>query len=205
MKKLNTIVVATRNPSKIDYYSKKLKLVANNVVGLTDFSIGGKPTESGTTSEENAKLKAEFYFIQIGKPVFSEDEALYVDFLPKESQPGTHVRRINGKDEVDDATLLNYWENLIYNVPDIKRAGNWHISYCIAFSKSKVTVASVDHPIKFYYPASKIILPGWPMSSLQGSTMFAHPQSEYTAAEIEKSKIERAQEFNELLSDMCST
>ena len=99
---IEKLVIATRNPAKVEYFRQVLEGIVDEVLGLSDANILGKPEESGNTAEENAEIKARYYGGQTELPVFCEDEALYVDFLDKDHQPGTHVRRINGQDEATD-------------------------------------------------------------------------------------------------------
>lgn len=202
MKNFKKIVVATRNPAKIEYYKSILVHIADEIVGLDNVNVTEKPLETGDTSEENACIKAKFYSQRTGLPVFCEDEALYVDFLPQSKQPGTHVRRINGKEEVDDDKLLEHWEKLISDVPKSKRTGYWHISYCIATPDGKYTSAYTDHPIMFFSPSSEIRIPGWPMSSLQGSVRFKKPHSEQTEEERKISKQNTKSELIKILNEL---
>ncbi len=202
MKKFEKLLIATKNPSKVEYYKSILVDIAENIIGINELNLDGKPTEAGSTAVENAKIKAKFYSKQSGLPVFSEDEALYVDFLPKSKQPGTHVRRINGRDEVDDDQLLKHWESLIEKVPVEKRTGKWRIAYCIALPNGKFKTVCKDHPVMFFSPSSKTRLPGWPMSSLQGSIRFKKPNSEYTPKEKEISRLESAKELRKCLKDL---
>ncbi len=180
---IKKLIIASRNSAKVDYYRHLFTGIVGNIIGLCDTKIVGKPVEVGETAENNAEIKARFYSAQTDFPVFCEDEALYVDFLPNNRQPGTHVRRINGKDEVTDGELLAYWEGLIRTVPENKRTGRWHIAYCLALN-DQTKIVSMDHEILFFYPASKIRIPGWPMSSLEGSAKLRKPNSERT--EVEK-------------------
>ena len=183
MKKIEKIVIATRNSAKRDRYGRILSQVAKEVLGLQDLVIGDKPDEFGETAEENAEIKSKFYAKKTGLPVLSEDEALYVDFLPLEEQPGVHVRRVGGKDEVDDDQLLIHWEKIVLKVPEEKRTGRWHTAYSLSTPDGKVKTVALDHPIVFFSPPSKIRLPGWPMSSLQGPVEFGKPHSELTEEE----------------------
>ena len=198
-------MIATRNPSKVEYYRDILIQFASEVVGLNDLGVEGKPTETGETAEQNAEIKARFYSQKTGLPVFCEDEALQVDFLPKEKQPGTQVRRINGVDEVDDDKLLAHWETLVVKVSEDKRTGRWHIAYCLAMPDGQVRTVSRDHEVMFFSPSSKVRLPGWPMSSLEGSVRFGKPSSEQTSEEKALSKkmlaVEILEKFSELLEE----
>lgn len=202
MNKFKKLVIATKNPAKVSYYKTILDEISDEVVGLDAFGIIDKPSESEESAEENAEIKARFYTSKTGFPVFSEDEALYVDFLPKAEQPGTHVRRINGKDEVDDEQLIKHWEDTISAVPIEKRTGKWRIAYCIATPEGKVKTVGLDHPIMFFSPTSKIRQPGWPMSSLEGSSLFKKPHSEQTEEEKEISKRRTAQELKKILVEL---
>ncbi|MDP3093787.1 MAG: non-canonical purine NTP pyrophosphatase [bacterium] len=180
---MDKIVIATHNPAKKERFGQLLSMIVKAVLSLDDLGIKEKPFESGETAEDNAGIKARFYADKTGLPVLSEDEALYLDFLPQESQPGVHVRRIGGRDEVDDDRLLAYWQEIVSRVPDKKRTGRWHIAYCLATPEGKVKTASLDHPIVFFSPPSRIRVPGWPISSLQGPIGFNKPHSELTDSE----------------------
>lgn len=205
MKEVETLVIATRNPAKVEYYKDILTQFAGFVIGLNELEVEGKPPETGETAEQNAEIKAKYYSQKTNLPVFSEDEALQVDFLPENEQPGVHVRRINGVDEVDDDKLLKHWEDIVANVPENKRTGRWHIAYCLALTDGKTRIVSRDHEVLFFSPSSKIRLPGWPMSSLEGSVRFGKPSSEQTPEEKALSKKLLAEEilekFRELLGE----
>lgn len=168
---------------------------------MSDLNIEGKPHEVGETAEENAWIKASYYSAKTNLPIFCEDEALYVDFLPADKQPGTHVRRLNGQDEATDDELLAYWENIVKTVPEGKRTGRWHIAYCLALN-SQVKTVSMDHEILFFYPASKTRIPGWPMSSLEGSVILKKPNSERTEEEKQLSLRQQAPIILEKLKEL---
>ncbi len=191
---IEKLVIATRNPSKVEYYRNVLAKFASNVVGLNGLKIEEKPVETGQTAEQNAEIKARYYCDKTGLPVFCEDEALQADFLPEDEQPGVHVRRINGVDEASDDKLLAHWEAIVAKVPVEKRTGRWHIAYCLAIPGGHIRTISGDHEIIFFSPSSKIRLPGWSMSSLEGAKRFGKPNSEQTPEEKALSK--------KLLSDL---
>ena len=199
MKLIEEIVIASRNQGKIEHYKHALQGVIDKVVGLNDLEVEEKPEESGESAEENSIIKAKFYSTKTDYPVFCEDESLFVDFLDKEHQPGTHVRRINGKDEVSDDELFSYWEKLIFDVPDDKRTGYWHFAYSLAYN-GQIKTSTRDIKIKFFYPASKIRIPGWPMSSLQGST--GKPSAERTEVEKQESAKKDGEMIREIINEL---
>lgn len=182
MGNIEKLVIATGNPGKIEFYRQVFEGIVGEVIGLSDLDIKGKPEETGDTAEENAEIKARFYATQTDLPVFSIDESLFVDFLDEAHQPGTHVRRINGQDEVTDDELFNYWENLIKDLPDEQKTGFWHFAYALCHGNN-LKIISTDQAIRFFYPASKIRIPGWPMSSLEGPIELGKPHSEKTKEE----------------------
>jgi inosine/xanthosine triphosphate pyrophosphatase family protein len=201
---IKKLVIATRNPAKVEYYRDILTPFTISLVGLNELNVEGKPDETGETAEQNAEIKARYYSTKTGLPVFCEDEALEVDFLPKDEQPGTHVRRINGVDEVDDDKLLSRWEEIVAKVPEGKRTGRWHIAYCLAMPNGQLRTVSRNHEVLFFSPSSKIRLPGWPMSSLEGSVRFGKPSSEQTAEEKALSKNVLTEKIREGFRDLIS-
>ncbi len=183
MVKIKKIVVATRNATKRERFLRLLNGLVEKVMGLDELGIGSKPDETGETAEENAEIKARFYAVATGLPVLAEDQSLFVDFLPVDKQPGVHVRRIDRNSEVSDEELLDYWERLVAAAPIDRRTGRWHNAYSLGMPDGSVHTGALDYPIMFFSPSSKVKLPGWPMSSLQGPVMFGKPDSELTEEE----------------------
>ena len=200
--KIEKLVIASRNPAKVEYYRDIFANISDEILGLGDLDIEGKPVESGETAEQNAEIKAMFYSDLANLPVFCEDEALFVDFLSELDQPGVHVRRINGIDEVDDEILLSHWEKVVAQVPEGDRTGRWHVAYCLAFPNGRKRTVFKDHEVLFFLPSSKIRLPGWPMSSLEGSVMIGKPDSEKTQEEKELSQVLLKEEILDKLAEL---
>jgi|SRR3989338_4495727 len=183
---LAKVVIATHNPAKKTRYGRLLKDLAKEVISLADLDISEKPYESGQTAEENAEIKACYYANLTRLPAFSIDEAIYLNHLPPEKQPGIACRRIEGKEEASDDELLAYWEAVVASLPPDKRTGYWHTAYCLATPDGKMQTTAVNIPIMFFSPSSKIRIPGWPMSSLEGPVGFQKPHSEMTEEEHQK-------------------
>lgn len=187
---LEKILLATHNPAKLERFRGLLAQLAAQVLNLDGVGIIEKPEEAGGTAEANAELKAHFYFEKSGISVLAEDEALFVDFLPADQQPGVHVRRVDKRKEVSDDELLEYWEHQLMNVPPSQRTGRWHIAYCLALPERPIQSFTIDWPIVFFSPPSKIRVPGWPMDSLQGPYKSNKPKSEMTADEKQRWRAE---------------
>ena len=114
------VLFATTNPAKIKRYAEKLKEKNIDVLTIKDLEINLKPEETGKNAIENAYIKAKAYYDETKIITISMDNNLYIEELPKEKQPGTHVRRVNGK-ELNDDEMIEYYgklSNEIKKLPD---------------------------------------------------------------------------------------
>ncbi len=79
---MDPIVIATGNPHKVDEMRAIFAHKGIAVIGLKD--LGGsfhEPSETGTTFEENASIKALSYAQQTGRMCLADDSGLEVDAL----------------------------------------------------------------------------------------------------------------------------
>lgn len=106
------LLFATKNPAKIRRYVDKLKENNIEVLTIKDLGIDLKIEETGKNAIENAYIKAKAYYDATKIITIGIDDNLYIEGLPEEKQPGTHVRRINGK-ELNDEEMINYYSNLV--------------------------------------------------------------------------------------------
>ena len=67
--------------------------------------------ETGNNPLENAIIKAKAYYNVLKMPVFSCDTGLYFKESEDSLLPGTHVRRVNGK-ELTDLQMIEYYSGL---------------------------------------------------------------------------------------------
>ena len=158
------VLFATTNPAKIKNYAEKLREKNIEVLTINDLGINLKPEESGKNALENAYIKAKAYYDETNITTIGIDNNLFIEELPDEKQPGTHVRRVNGK-ELTDEEMINYYTNLvteyggkltakwvsgivIYNGKDIKK-----------YSWSKSHFYFIDKP-------SEKRTPGYPLDSI---------------------------------------
>ena len=68
--------------------------------------------KTGKNAIENAYIKAKAYYEATKITTIGMDDNLYIEELPEEKQPGTHVRRVNGK-ELNDEEMIEYYTNLV--------------------------------------------------------------------------------------------
>lgn len=106
------ILYGTTNTAKLAGMRRVTEPLGIELIGLNDLNQPIPPVdENGKNPLENAKIKAKTYYQTFNMPVFSCDSGLYFDNLPDNLQPGTHVRRINGK-ELNDEELIEYYSSL---------------------------------------------------------------------------------------------
>jgi len=110
------ILIGTTNPSKVGYFANLLGDCGVELVTLGDMGITDEPQETGSTPEENAKIKAEFYG-QYAENVICADSGLYFDGLPLDDprQPGLHIRTPQGV-RLDDRQMVEYYMALVHRL-----------------------------------------------------------------------------------------
>ena len=102
------LLFATKNEAKVKRYSEKLKEKGIEVFSIKDLDIEVDFEENGKNALENAYIKAKAYFDATRITTLGIDDNLYFENVPEEKQPGTHVRRVNGKYLTDDEMIEHY-------------------------------------------------------------------------------------------------
>ena len=92
------LLIATHNPGKVREYCALLGNVPFDLVSLSDAAITEEVEETGSTFEDNARLKACEYAALGGLLTLADDSGLEVDAL--DGQPGVRSARY-GEDTVD--------------------------------------------------------------------------------------------------------
>lgn len=190
------LLIATTNEGKVREYRHLLKGVPFELTTVAEFGIEEKPEETGTTLEENALLKAQFYFEKSGILVLADDTGLAIDAL--NGEPGIHARRWPGH-EATDQELIDYALKRLEGVPEEKRTARFRA--VIAIAKDIQDIRLFDGimegyiAIKPHYP----IVAGYPYRSLFTLTLGGKVLSEFAIEELEdmhrKRAIEKALPF----------
>lgn len=103
------LLYGTTNPAKLNSMRRITDSLGIELIGLRELSSSVPPVEeTGKEPLENARLKAKAYQKAFSMSVFSCDSGLYFDELPESEQPGTHVRRVNGKELTDAEMTAHY-------------------------------------------------------------------------------------------------
>ena len=93
-------VLASRNPGKLKEMNEILSHLGIQVCSEEEAGVDGEVEETGTTFEENSRLKAEAVMKASGLPAIADDSGLCVDCLG--GAPGVYSARYGGP-ALDDA------------------------------------------------------------------------------------------------------
>ena len=162
------VLLGTTNPSKIKRFEEFLPDQGIEFLTLQDLGITAEPAESGSTPEENARIKAAFYG-QFCDRVICNDSGLYFDCIPMNDprQPGLHIRTPMGK-RLDDEEMIDYYasrirelggKTLAYYVDGIAVYRNGQIETYLDERGKLAAFYMVDTPSPNRHP-------GWPLDSL---------------------------------------
>ena len=94
--KRRQLLVATTNAGKLREIRGILEGIPIELVSLEAFGEIDEPEETGTTFEQNARLKAIYYAAKTGLPAVADDSGLVIDALG--GAPGVHSARWHGTD-----------------------------------------------------------------------------------------------------------
>ena len=106
------VLFATTNQAKVVKYKESLKEKGIELITINDLDFKLDIDENGKNAIENAYIKANAYYDATKIPTIGMDNCLFIEELPEEKQPGTHVRRVNGK-ELTDEEMIEYYTNLV--------------------------------------------------------------------------------------------
>ncbi len=158
------VLFATTNQAKVGKYKEALKERGIELITINDLDFKLDIDENGKNAIENAYIKAKAYYERTKIPTIGMDNCLFIEELPEEKQPGTHVRRVNGK-ELTDEEMIEYYTNLVKEYGG-KLTAKWVYGMVICdgrerkeYSWSKSNFYLVDKPCEKRNP-------GYPLDSI---------------------------------------
>lgn len=166
------ILFGTGNRAKLSVLKPKLEMLGIELIGLGDLQAEGKEIpqvqEDGSTPLENARQKAMAYYEAFQMPVFSCDSGLYFNNVPKEFQPGVHVRTIHGR-YLSDEEMIEYYSGLVRQFGVLE--ARYKNAICFVRDREHVFEAmdsSLESELFLITdrPHSSIRRPGFPIDSL---------------------------------------
>lgn len=114
------IIAATKNKNKLREFGEILKDF--EIISQEDAGINIDVEETGTTFEENSRIKAEAIFKATGIAAIADDSGLCVDALGGE--PGVYSARYGGEGLDDEGRVELLLKNM-KDVPDEKRTARF--------------------------------------------------------------------------------
>ena len=140
------LLFATGNEFKFNLMKERLKGFKDiELVNPKILGIKIDVEEDGKTAEENSIKKAKAYFEATGIPTISEDAGLFIDKFKKDEQPGLFVKRVNGKDNLSDDEILNYYIDKLkkYNGRSL---AHYYIGVCIIDENGNIHSDTINIP-----------------------------------------------------------
>jgi XTP/dITP diphosphohydrolase len=130
------LLIASANKGKVAEYRALLEGVDCELLSLADAGLDGDIEETGTTYEENARLKAVTCAQRSGLLTLADDSGLEVDALWGE--PGIRSARYAGEKATDSERVAHLLSKL-EDVPDEQRGARFVCVIAIATPEGEVT------------------------------------------------------------------
>lgn len=183
---MKKVLFATTNLAKVKKYKTQLEEKGIEVITIGDLDFQLPINENGKNAIENAYIKAKSYYDIVKIPTIGMDNNLFIEELPDEKQPGTYVRRVNGK-SLSDEEMITYYTNLVKEYGG-KLTAKWVYGMVICNNENTKEYSwSKDH---FYFidtPSEKRN-PGYPLDSITIVPEFNRYLVELTKEEKEQYK-----------------
>lgn len=133
------LLLATNNPGKAREYRSLLEGAPFELVTLADVGIDTEVAETGSTFEENARLKATALAAESGLLSLADDSGLEVVALGGE--PGTRSARYAG-DNASESDRVAYLLAKMQGVPQGKRQARFRCVIAIATPQGDVEICT---------------------------------------------------------------
>lgn len=133
------VIIASNNEHKVHEITHALNFEGWEYRSLKESHLTSQPDETGTTFEENARIKAQAVHNLSGKAALADDSGLVVDAL--NGAPGVYSSRysgIEGDDAANNAKLLQE----LQDVPEPDRTARFVCTLVFIDEDGSETVAS---------------------------------------------------------------
>ena len=145
---MRPLLIATTNPAKLTEYRLLLCDLELELVSLADAGITDTPEETGATFEENALIKARFYFERARTATLADDGGLEIDALGGEPGVRSHRWLNSGRDDSDQA-LVNEVMRRMKGVPVGRRSARLRAATALIYDdggqvRERVAEAAIE-------------------------------------------------------------
>lgn len=197
-------LLATTNKAKIRYYGTKLQEQGIEIVTLKDLNIECDIDETGKNPIENAIIKASAYHKLSGMPTIALDDGLFLENVPDNIQPGTHIRRVNNK-KLNDIEMIEYYINLVNKYGENGTLKGYFLK--------GVAIVNQDNTYTFDYKCNRCftnkqnenIEEGYPLNSIQIISSLNKFKSELTEDEEKNTMDMEQKDIFEFILNTIST
>ena len=140
----DTVLIATHNEGKTKEFSDMFAKMGLKVENLNNYPDLPEVAETGTTFEENARLKAETISELTGKTVLADDSGLKVDVLG--GLPGVWSARFSGSDADDESNNRKLLHELAMVFEEKDRSAQFHTTLAVAAPGKDSLIVEADWP-----------------------------------------------------------
>lgn len=170
------LVIASRNAGKVAIYKELLAGSGINVISLSETDSKISVEETGSTTIENARLKAVAYANELKTNVLANDSGLTIEKFSPENQPGVFVRRYGGGKELSDEDTVEIY-NRLFNEVGGESNGVFSIALAIVDSEGNLYEKEFLSHRFFKAPPCKERMKGLPLRSFE----FSKEQNKFVA------------------------
>ena len=170
------LVIASRNAGKVAIYKELLAGSGINVISLSETDSKISVEETGSTTIENARLKAVAYANELKTNVLANDSGLTIEKFSPENQPGVFVRRYGGGKELSDEDTVEIY-NRLFNEVGGESNGVFSIALAIVDSEGNLSEKEFLSHRFFKAPPCKERMKGLPLRSFE----FSKEQNKFVA------------------------
>lgn len=93
------------------------------------------------------------------------DEGLYLDNIPENLQPGTHVRRVNDK-KLTDEKMITHYINLVNQYGKEGRLNGYFQKGVVILRDNTLDTFEIKAPRCFFNTRCETIIEGYPLASI---------------------------------------
>lgn len=163
---MKQVLFATKNVSKVNRFKDDLEKSGIKVITLNDININLEVDETGTSAIENALIKARAYYEKTSITTIATDDNLTFENVPDNFQPGTYVRRVNGK-VLTDEEMIDHYINLVREFgTNGKLTARWLYGMALIKNGKEYTYTWSNNDFYLVDKPSSKIKPGYPLDSI---------------------------------------
>src|SRR5574344_880344 len=159
------VLFATTNPAKVKKIKPELQKNGINLRTLSEIDTKFEINENGKNAVENAYIKAKTCYDATKITSIGMDNNLFIEGITEEEQPGVFVRRVNGKDELNDDEMIEYYTGLVKKYGG-KLKAKWVFGIVVYNGKEAKDYSWEMNEIYFVDKPSEIRNPGYPLNSI---------------------------------------